>query len=134
MSIFSRNSKRIFHPFNFNDISEITEPLTGNKNLHIGIGNEEPTDEEKEFLTEIHNKGWNVFVNGDTTSDKFSPALLTPIDGEETVTPKPYWAKPIEVEEEQAEYVGEDGKFYIVVGGQFIFVDDPETYGLFVSH
>ena len=104
------------------------------KKIHIGIANETPTDEENELLTEIHNKGWEVFVNGSETA--FSPtdgASLIPIDGEQTTTPKPYWAKPEETDEEHAEYIGEDGKFYIILGGQFIYVDDPETYGMFTS-
>lgn len=104
------------------------------KTIHIGIGSTTPTEEETELLTEIHNKGWQVYVgcnNGDAS--EFIPTALTPIDGEETITPIPYWAKPQEVDEEHAEYVGEDGKFYIILGGNYIFVDDPETYGLFTS-
>ena len=104
------------------------------KKIHIGIANETPTDEENELLTEIHNKGWEVFVNGSETA--FSPidgTSLIPIDGEQTTAPKPYWAKPEETDEEHAEYIGEDGKFYNILGGQFIYVDDPETYGMFTS-
>jgi hypothetical protein len=37
----------------------------------------------------------------------------------------------VEVTEEEAEYVGQDGKFYRILGGQFIFVSDPDTYGMF---
>ena len=103
------------------------------KTIHIGIGNTTPTVEEKELLTEIHNKGWQVYVNGSSNSNIFNPTATTPIDGEETTTPIPYWAKPVEVDKEHANYVGEDGKYYIILGGNYIFVDDPETYGLFVS-
>ena len=104
-----------------------------NKTIHIGIGNTTPTAEETELLTEIHNKGWKVYVNGWTSDNIFTPTATTPIDGEEVTTPIPYWAKPQETDEEHAEYVGEDGKFYIILGGNYIFVDDPETYGLFTS-
>ena len=104
------------------------------KTIHLGIGSTTPTEEEKELLTEIHNKGWQVFVgcNG-TRPQEFLPTSLIPIDGEETVTPIPFYAKPIEVDKEHANYVGEDGKYYIILGGNFILVDDPETYGLFTS-
>lgn len=112
-----------------------TNPWNGTvfKTIHIGIGNIIPTEEEIELLTEIHNKGWKVYVNGYKDENIFTPTVLTPIDGEEVTTPIPYWAKPQEVDEEHAEYVGEDGKFYIILGGNYIFVDDPETYGLFTS-
>ena len=103
------------------------------KTIHIGIGNTTPTAEETELLTEIHNKGWQVYVNGTSSSNIFNPTATTPIDGEETITPIPYWAKPVEVDKKHAKYVGEDGKYYIILGGNYIFVDDPETYGLFVS-
>ena len=103
------------------------------KTIHIGIGNTTPTEEETELLAEIYNKGWKVYVNGSSSSNLFRPAALIPIDGEETATPIPFWAKPQETDEEHAEYIGEDGKYYIILGGQFIFVDDPETYGMFTS-
>ena len=104
------------------------------KTIHIGIGSTTPSEEEKELLTEIHDKGWQVFVqcNGGNTQE-FTPTALIPIDGEETITPIPFYAKPVESDEEHADYIGEDGKYYIILGGNYIFVDDPETYGLFVS-
>lgn len=82
----------------------------------------------------MQDKGWDVFVNGSDT--EYVPAegeATLDETGETTVAPKPYWAKPIEVTEEEAEFVGVDGKFYQVVGGQFIYVTDPDTYGMFVS-
>ena len=103
------------------------------KTIHIGIGNTTPTEEEKELLTEIHNKGWKVYVNGSSSSDIFNPTNTTSLDGEESVTPIPFYAKPVESDEEHAEYTDENGKFYNILGGQFIFVDDPDTYGLFTS-
>lgn len=113
-----------------NDVRDL-----GIKTLDIGIANSEPNEEEIGYFNEIHNKGWSVFVNGSDEAYESSTdgTSITPIDGEQTVTPKPYWAKPVEVTEEQAHYVGEDGKFYQVKGGQFIYVSDPETYGMFVS-
>ena len=104
------------------------------KTIHIGIGNAAPTEEEKELLTEIHNKGWQVFVSGNGSYDytEFVPTAVIPEDGEMSQI-IPFYAKPVESDEEHAEYVGEDGKYYNILGGQFIFVDDPETYGMFVS-
>ena len=114
-----------------NSINTVTE----SPSLDIGIANETPTDEEIELFTEIHNKGWRVYVNGSDTAyvPPTDGTSLIPIDGEQTITPKPYWAKPEEVSEDEAEYVSEDGKFYRILGGQFIFVNDPESYGMFVS-
>ncbi|MBO5827268.1 MAG: hypothetical protein J6R59_02255 [Paludibacteraceae bacterium] len=115
-------------------IAETINTVTHSPSIHIGIGSKTPSEEEKELLTEIHNKGWQVYIgcNGGTSSE-FIPTALTPIDGEEVTTPIPYWAKPQEVDEEHAEYTDGNGKFYIILGGNYIFVDDPETYGLFTS-
>ena len=113
-------------------IAESINTVTNNPSIHIGIGNTTPTEEETELLTEIHNKGWKVFVNGTDNSNIFNPAALIPTD-EEMPQIIPFYAKPEEVSEEEAEYIGEDGKYYIILGGQFIFVDDPETYGMFTS-
>lgn len=100
--------------------------------INIGIGNTTPSEEEIEYLNEMHEKGWNVYVNGsEYTPDAASAAMTLDENGEEVMTPIPFWAKPIEVKEEEAEFVAENGKYYIVVGGQFIFVDDPESYGMF---
>ena len=114
-------------------IAETIRTVANKSTIHIGLGHT-PTEEDTELLTEIHNKGWSVYVgvNGNSPSE-FTPTSLIPIDGEETITPIPYWAKPQETDEEHAEYIGEDGKFYIILGGNYIFVDDPETYGLFTS-
>ena len=103
------------------------------KTIHLGIGNTTPTEEEKELLTEIHNNGWQVYVNGSSDSNIFNPTNTTSLDGEESVTPIPFYAKPVESDEEHAEYTDGNDKFYNILGGQFIFVDDPETYGLFTS-
>lgn len=118
-------------------IKDVTELETSNvvsKKIVIGIGNGEPNDEEDAAFKQMQDKGWSVFVNGSDTAyvPRTGEATLDET-GETTVAPKPYWAKPIEVTEDKAEYVGQDGKFYQVVGGQFIYVNDPETYGMFVS-
>lgn len=46
-------------------------------------------------------------------------------------TPIPYYVKPVEVPTFKAKYVGEDGKYYNIVGAQFIYGDDLSTYGMF---
>ena len=106
-----------------------------NKVIHLGLGRT-PTEDDVEYLTEIYNKGWAVFVieNPEEDSERFEPtANMLLDDQEETIAPTPYWAKPKEVNEKSAKYIGEDGKYYIILGGNHIFVDDPETYGLFTS-
>ena len=103
------------------------------KTIHIDIDNTTPTEEETELLTEIHNKGWQVYVNGTSNSNIFNPTNTTSLDGEESVTVIPFYAKPVESDEEHAEYTDGNGKFYNILGGQFIFVDDPDTYGMFTS-
>ena len=118
---------------NYNDIYKI---------INIDIGNTTPTAEENTYLTQIYDKGWEVYVRGSAYYPHVEScgcgtccASLTTLDenGEETSTPIPFWAKPVPATEETAKYVDADGNFYNILGGQFIFVDDPDTYGMFTS-
>lgn len=113
-------------------IADTINTVTGSKSIYIGIGNSTPDDDEDKAFAQIKAKGWNVYVNGSAYTPTVQ-ASITTLDehGEVIETPIPFYAKPIEVTEEEAEYVGQDGKFYQVAGGQFIYVNDPETYGMF---
>jgi hypothetical protein len=117
-----------------NDVTGLELSDNVSKKIDISIGNTTPNDEEDAAFKQIQDKDWSVYVNGSNTNyvPRTGEASLDET-GETTATPKPYWAKPIEVTEDKAEYIGQDGKFYQVVGGQFIYVNDPETYGMFVS-
>jgi hypothetical protein len=117
-----------------NDVSGLSYNGNVTKRIDIGIANTTPNDEEDAAFKQMQDKGWSVYVNGSGYNyvPRTGEASLDET-GETPVAPKPYWAKPIEVTEDKAEYVGQDGKFYQVVGGQFIYVSDPDTYGMFVS-
>jgi hypothetical protein len=106
---------------------------TYNGTIHIGIGNTTPNTQEKAAFNTIASKGWTVYVNGSSSSNKWNPTSLAPENGEETVTPIPFWAKPVQTDEEHAQYVDEQGNFFNILGGQFIYGDDISTYGMFVS-
>ena len=117
--------------------------------IHIGIGNFTPNEEEDAAFKQIRDKGWSVYANGssyipeppDYSCCAWSCcgtccASLSTLDenGEETTeTPIPYWAKPVPATKETAEFVDADGNYYNVLGGQFIYVSDPETYGMFLN-
>ena len=108
-------------------IAESINTVTNSSSIHIGIGNATPTEEEDELLTEIHNKGWKVFVNGDVS--QFTPSATTmSMRGVRNITELPVLVKKVEVDEERANFIDEDGKFYDIEGGNFIYVNDPETY------
>lgn len=92
-----------------------------------------PTEEENTYLTQIHNKGWQVYVNGGGNSNIFNPTSLIPIDGEQNLNPIPFWAKPVPSTQEEANYIDENGNYYNILGGQFIYVNDPDTYGMFIN-
>ena len=114
------------------NIAETINAVTNKPAIHIGIGNTTPTEEEKELLTEIYNKGWQVFVNG--SSSAYTPAVATLDETGETMsTPIPFWAKPVPSDEEHAKYTDSEGNFFNISGAQFIYVDDPETYGMFIN-
>jgi len=103
-----------------------------NKTIHIGIGNSEPNEQEIAAFNKMVSKGWSVYVNGSEYTPT-SPAAITTLDenGEETTTPVPFWAKPVQTDEEHAKYVDAQGNFFIILGGQFIYGDDISTYGMF---
>ena len=88
----------------------------------------------EEYCTEIMNKGWTVYLNGtlQTTSDGIEGIATLAEDGTVTVAPIPYYCKPVEVEQKEANWT--DGeKYYIILGAQKVFGDDLSTYGMFTS-
>ena len=117
------------------NIAETINTVTNSPSIHIGLGNSRPSQEEDNYLTQIHNKGWKVYVNG--SSDTYvplpppSPYVSLDETGEAMTAPIPFWAKPEPATEETAKYIDENGNFFNILGGQFIYVDDPDTYGMF---
>ena len=110
-------------------IARTINPYNGR--IDIGIGNTKPNDEETAAFNNMAGKGWTVYVNGSSWSSSPHPYVL--VDETTTETPIPFYAKPIEVEENKAKYVGEDGKFYNILGAQFIYGDNLSTYGMFIN-
>ena len=115
------------------NIAETINTVSNSPSIMIGIGNKTPTEEENTYLTQIHNKGWQVYVNGGGDSNIFNPTSLIPIDGEQNLNPIQFWAKPVPSTEEEANYIDENGNFFNILGGQFIYVNDPDTYGMFMN-
>ena len=102
------------------------------KQIQIGIGNSTPNEQEETAFNTIASKGWGVYVNGTNTPwTSTDGTAITPIDGEQTVTPIPYWAKPVPAAEDVAEYIDSEGNYYNILGAQFIYGDDLSTYGMF---
>jgi hypothetical protein len=102
--------------------------------IHIGIGNTEPNDQEETAFNTMVDKGWIVYVGGNGgSSSQWNPTSLTPIDGEVIQTPIPFYAKPVQSDEEHAQYVDAEGNFYNILGGNYIYGDDLSTYGMFTS-
>lgn len=122
----SRIAKSIKDVNGLEDMGNPTENIF--KSLYIGASNPETCDE---YFTQIHNKGWQVFVND---SPAYTPATVTLEEtGEITSTPISFWAKPVPTTEESAEYVDSEGNYFIILGGNYIYVNDPESYGMFTS-
>lgn len=101
-------------------------------NIQIDIGNTTPNEQETAAFNTIASKGWIILSNGISYSDT-SPAAITTLDenGEEITTPIPFWAKPVPTDEQHARYVDSEGNFYNILGAQFIYGDNLETYGMF---
>ena len=125
------------------DVNGVTNNMWVNKKIHIGIGQESsPTAAEEIYFQQIRDKGWEVYVecNGGISNCCASCcatccASLTTLDETdgEFVAPKPYWAKPVPATEDTARYIDNDGNYYNILGGDYIYVHDPETYGMFTS-
>jgi hypothetical protein len=110
-----------------------TPPVIPKKTIHIGIGNTTPNEQEETAFNTIAFKNWTVYVNGSKDSNIWNPTATTPIDGEQTVTPIPFYAKPVQSDEKHARYVDENGNYYNILGGNYIYGDSLENYGMFIS-
>ena len=100
--------------------------------IHIGIGNYVPNEQEAEAFNKIVSKNWTVYVIvGTGGQSQWNPTSLIPIDGEETTNPIPFWAKPVPSDEKHARYVDAQGNFFNILGGNYIYGDTLDTYGMF---
>ena len=117
------------------NIADTINTPTSKRTINIGIGNTVPNKQEREAFNTIASKNWTVYVgvNGSWGEEQWTPTATTPIDGEQTTTPIPFWAKPVQSDEEHARYVDENGNFYNVLGGNYVYGDDLSTYGMFIS-
>ena len=113
------------------NIADTINTPTDKGKINIGIGNTTPNEQEEAAFNTIASKNWTVYVNGNSDSNIWNPTATTPIDGEQTTTPIPFWAKSVPTTKETAEYVDEQGNFYNILGAQFIYGDDLSTYGMF---
>ena len=108
------------------------------------------TSEEETYFQQIRDKGWELYVelNGNSSCGCgcgscsscsscgcYSCYSLATTDetGETTSAPVPYYAKPVPSDEEHAQYVDSQGNFFNILGGNLIYVDDPESYGMFLN-
>ena len=136
---------------NTESIKNIAETISYPYNriaINIGVDDEDH-DIKETYYQQMRDKGWDVYVtvNGGSSNCCASCcascssccatccASLTTLDetNGEFVAPKPYWAKPVPATEETASYVDANGNYYNILGGQYIYVKDPETYGMFTS-
>lgn len=103
--------------------------------ISIGIGNSSLNSQEEVAFNKIASKNWTVYVgrNGSSKPSEWEPSSLIPIDSEEQQTPIPFWAKPVPSDEHHARYIDENGNFYNILGGNYIYGDDLSTYGMFTS-
>ena len=107
--------------------------------IDIGIANSTPNSQEEAAFNTIASKNWTVYVNGSEYGSGSgyygyaASASLTTLDetGQEITTPIPFWAKPVQSDEEHAKYVDNEGNFFNILGAQFIYGDNLETYGMF---
>ena len=118
-------------------VQNIAETINSNPpsgaRINICIGNSTPNEDEIAAFNTIVAKGWKVYVNGYNQYTPSTAASIMTLDenGEETVTPIPFWAKPVPSDEQHAKYIDSEGNFYNILGAQFIYGDDISTYGMF---
>ena len=100
--------------------------------ITIGINSITPSSYDKQHLNAIAAKNWNVYVNGSAYTPSSTSSVMTlGEDGSEIETPIPYYAKPVNSNENDAQYVDAEGNYYNILGAQFIYGDDLSTYGMF---
>jgi hypothetical protein len=100
--------------------------------IFICIATASPNEQETAAFNTIASKNWIVFVGAAGIRPRpWTPTSLTPIDGEEQQTPIPFYAKPVQSDEQHARYVDENGNFFDILGGNYIYGDDLSTYGMF---
>ena len=117
-------------PESVKNIADTINTVTDKPVIHIGVDIMVEDGILEQYFTQIHEKGWEVYVN--SSSESFVPGTSTLDEiGETQAAPKPYWAKPVPATEETAQYIDENGNFFNILGGQFIYVSDPDTYGMF---
>ena len=113
------------------NIADTINIPTSKGTIHIGIGNTTPNEQEETAFNTIASKNWTVYVNGTSSSNVWNPTATTPIDGEQTTTPIPFYAKPVQSDEKHAHYIDENGNYYNILGGNYIYGDSLENYGMF---
>lgn len=95
--------------------------------LSLGIISEDNLD----LCQEIANKGWTVLING--SQGIVSPTQSTSLDDQVTVTPKPYYAKPVLSDEKRGRYINANGEYFNIIGGNTIIGADLSSFGMFTS-
>lgn len=92
------------------------------------------TDVILECCDRMAEKGWTVYLNDIVQTPNNGAIETTSLVEEEgpakTVTPVYY--KPVECNKKYANWTNGE-KYYILLGGKFIFGDDISTYGMFTS-
>jgi hypothetical protein len=114
------------------NIADTINTVTNKPSIHIGIGNSTPNEQEITAFNTIASKGWTVYVNGRLYTPTSTSSIMTLDEyGNEVETPIPFWAKPVQSDEEHARYIDNEGNYYNILGAQFIYGDNLETYGMF---
>ena len=116
------------------NIAENINTVTNSPSLDIGIGRGAATAEDEVAFQTIRDKGWELYVeyNPSTTSEASAVATLDETDETQTI-PTVFWAKPVPSDEEHARYIDGEGNYYNILGGNLIYVSDPDTYGMFLN-
>ena len=95
--------------------------------LSLGIISEDNLD----LCQQIANKGWTVLINA--SQGIVSPTQSTSLDDQVTVTPKPYYAKPVLSDEKRGRYINANGEYFNIIGGNTIIGADLSSFGMFTS-
>lgn len=101
--------------------------------MHVSYdSNSTSTDVVLECCDRMAEKGWTVYLN-DIVPVPDNGAIETASLEEESNMPiTPVYYKPVECNKEYANWTNGE-KYYILLGGKFVFGDDISTYGMFTS-
>ena len=119
------------------DTNSVDQSYRGKLDIWYDPKYVEGSKEHEEVLSlaqQISDKGWTVTLNcvSDDETQNLNNTLLEQ-EAQQRVTPIVHWFKPVNSDELHGTHINENGQFFMIQGGRYVFGDDMSAYGQFTS-